>query len=148
MTSTTSVIGNFTDRPFVAPTDYNKAGQKYAYVSLTADGNIVAAVSGKKIRVLSLLLFSSEADELITVQIRSDDASGDTLSPKFLTGSLQNTFSGMASERGSIQQPIVLPFSPAGWMETVAGEALFADVTVGSSIGTEVGIMVTYDETS
>lgn len=144
MTSTTSVIGNFTDRAY----GYENSGQKYAYVSLTADGNIVAAVSGQKIRVLSMVLMSDDATELITVQVTTDDASGTALSPKFLVGSLQNTFGGMSGERGSIQQAIVLPFNPAGWMETVAGEALFANLTFSGSVSTEVGIMVTYDETS
>jgi hypothetical protein len=145
MTSTTSIVGDFADRAY----GYENSGQKYANVTLSADGAIVAAVTGQKIRVLSMVLFCDEADELVTVQITSNNAAGTTLSPVLLTGSLQNTFGGMSgAERGSIQQPLILPFNPAGWMETAEGEALFANVTIVGTFNNQIGIMVTYDETS
>jgi len=152
MTSTTSVVGNFADRAYA----YENSGQKYAFVELVADGNIVAAVTGQKIRLLSMVIYSPDADELTAVQLTSDDATGAKLSPSFEVGSLLTSDpDGMGdSERGFVMQPMVLPFNQAGWCETVEGEALFANLLGPGGTGAPspdapgVQIMVTYDETA
>ena len=145
MTSTTSVVGNFADRAYA----YENSGQKYAFVELTADGNVVAKVTGQKSRLLSLVLYCPDVDELTSVQLTSEDASGTKLSPTFEVGSMVIASSdGMTLDtRGWVQPAVVLPFNQAGWCETVEGENLYANLT-GSPDAPGVQIMVTYDETA
>jgi hypothetical protein len=83
------------------------SGIKYAAIAAAASGDneLVAAVAGKKIRVLSLLLV---VPSNLVIAFESD-ASGTAL-----TGDM---------ELGE-KKPLVLPFNPEGWFETVAGESL------------------------
>lgn len=97
---------------------------KFARVALAADGNIVAGVSGKKIRVLAMTVNVDTANDDLDV----DDGSGGTNLWKFVNIPLGVT---------------VLPFSPVGWFETTAGNALYADITLA---GTGVNIAVVYVE--
>lgn len=86
---------------------------KFAAISLTATGTIVAAVAGKKIRVLALALTFDTLTGDETYIFKS--GAGGTA----LTGAL-----GDASGVGPAVVPFLLPFSPVGWFETVAGELL------------------------
>lgn len=86
---------------------------KYAVIDATATGDntVVAAVTGKKIRVLSFIISSSA------------DAGGkfqsDNVSDTDITKSLFTLIAG--------NNTIVAPFNPGGWFETLAGEALLFD---------------------
>lgn len=79
----------------------------YAVISgaTSGDNSVIAAVAGKKIRVLSFFLVSVTA-----VAVRFESAAGGTA----LTGVMSMGATGVLS----------VPFSPAGHFETVAGEAL------------------------
>ena len=80
---------------------------KYAATAVAASGDntLVAAVSGKKIRVLSLVLLSTAKQ---TVAFESG-ASGTAL-----TGDMEI----------DANTPLVLPFNPEGWFETAAAALL------------------------
>lgn len=71
----------------------------------SGDNTIVAAVTGKKLRVLSLVLLSTAKQ---TVAFESG-ASGTAL-----TGDMEI----------AANAPLVLPFNPEGWFETAAGVLL------------------------
>jgi hypothetical protein len=90
---------------------------KFAAIDFNSSGDntLVAAVTLKKIRVISLFLVSAG-----TVNIRFEsDASG---SP--LTGQMN-----LIANTG-----FVLPFNPGGWFETVAGELLNLELSAGISV--------------
>jgi hypothetical protein len=79
---------------------------KRAVIATSAENNtIVAAVTSKKIRVLSLFITAVAA-----MTVRFESATGGTA----LTGA-------MTMAAGT---PLVLPYNPLGWFETVAGELL------------------------
>lgn len=101
---------------------------KFAYVNITADGDIVALVSGKKIRVLALSV--NELDQTADVVLSIETAAG--------SGAVKAIFAGW-----DVQTIQGLPFSPVGWFETVAGEALYADV---SGTTPDLNISVVYVE--
>lgn len=90
---------------------------KYAVIDHAASGDntIVAAVTDKKIRVLSLYLIASAA---VTARFESG-ASGVAL-----TGQLQ-----LAANGG-----LVLPFNEDGWFETVAGSLLNLELSGAISV--------------
>lgn len=92
---------------------------KYAKVAISATGTIVAAVPGKKIRVLAAWLSCAG-----TVNVKWQSH----VTPTDLTGLLY----------GVANSGIVLPYNEKGWFETVAGEALdlnlSASIAVGGSI--------------
>jgi hypothetical protein len=88
---------------------------KFAKIALTATGTLVAAVSGKKIRVLSLFM-TIEQETADETYIFNSGASGTAL-----TGSIGDTTTGDTT-RGSV--PVSLPFSPIGWFETASGALL------------------------
>lgn len=86
---------------------------QYAAINATATGDntVVAAVAGKKIRVLSFII-SSSADSGGQFQ---SDAGSDTA----LTGNLFTLIAGSGT--------VVAPFNPGGWFQTLAGEGLLFD---------------------
>ncbi len=94
-------------------------GSELQYASVDAagsgDNTLVAAVSGRKIRVLSLFLVASGA---VTVAFESD-ASGTAL-----TGDMQVGANGN----------IAMPFNPEGWFQTVAGELLNMELGGATSV--------------
>jgi len=104
---------------------FGGGGQKFAkIISVAGDTReLVAAVTGSKIRVLSLAL-EQEPNASGTFQF----ASASTV----ITGVFKTI-----SQRAYV----VMPFSPAGWFETAAGEAL--NVIVG---GTDLGGCLVYEE--
>lgn len=97
---------------------------KYAYVDATGLGNtaVVAAVTGKKIRLLSAVVVALTAVtvhfESATTQISADNAVGAT---------------------GGWTMPVNVPY---GWLETVAGQAL--NVNLSSAVAT--GVTISYIE--
>lgn len=98
---------------------------KFAKVQLSATGTIVAAVVGKKIRVLSAWLSCAG-----TVNAKWQSH----VTPTDLTGLLY----------GVANSGIVLPYNPKGWFETVAGEAL--DLALSASVA--IGGCIAYVEVS
>ncbi|TXH35287.1 MAG: hypothetical protein E6Q98_15965 [Rhodospirillaceae bacterium] len=91
---------------------------KFAKIAASASGNntIVAAVSGKKIRVLALKLIGSDA-----VNAKWQSGAGGT----DLTG-----LSYLIASSGE-----VLPFNPAGWFETAAGALLNLSLSAAVAVG-------------
>lgn len=90
----------------------------------TTDSSVVAAVTGRRIRVTSAILTVSSAT---TITFNSKPASA-----------------GVAIS-GAILVPtvgLVLPHNPNGWFDTVAGQGL--TVTTGS--GATIGGQVCYEE--
>ena len=103
---------------------YDLEGAKFAkIVASVGTTELVAAVTGHKIRVLALALTQEpEAAGAVTFLSASTAITGDFL---VLTTA----------------QVLVLPHSSAGWFETVAGEAL--QITAA---GTTAGGTLVYDE--
>ena len=82
----------------------------------SGDNTLVAAVSGKKIRVLAL--FATMTGTAVT--IRFEDGAGGTA----LTGQMGPTAG----------QTIVLPFNPVGWFETSAAALLNMELGGAQSV--------------
>jgi len=93
----------------------NQLVPKFAAISLTSTGTIVAAVAGKKIRVLSLLM-TIEQETGDETYILKSGAAGTAL-----TGSIGDTTS-TSTARGSLV--VSYPFSPVGHFETASGTLL------------------------
>jgi hypothetical protein len=98
---------------------------KFARVQLAADGNIVAAVTDKKIRVLAMAV----STEVVNDDLDVEDGSGGTTLFRFINIPLGMT---------------VLPFNPVGWFETTVTTALYGDVTLVGA--TEIDVHVVYVE--
>ena len=81
----------------------------------SGDNTLVAAVTGKKIRVLSLFYLAAG-----TVTTRFESGAGGTA----LTGQLQHT----------AQTGMVLPDNPHGWFETAAGSLLNLELSGAVSV--------------
>lgn len=115
-----SGVGVVTD-PATAAAPYKRA---FANVAASqTDAAVVAAVGGKKIRVLGLALVCGGPVTFNTKPGGAGTAISATFSP-------------------SVSGVIVLPETPAGWFETAAGEGL--SVTTGA--GSTVPIQVIYVE--
>ncbi len=115
LTAGTNLIG-IVSSPAETSSVYNGATAltpKFAKIDLAATGTLVAAVAGKKIRVLALQMAAAGA---VTVQAKS--AAGGTA----LTGAI-SLATGVAH---------VLPFNPVGWFETVAAELL--ELALGGAV--------------
>lgn len=89
------------------------------------DSAVVAAAAGKRVRVLALAAQAGATATTATFNTKPA-GSGTAISPVFA-----NAANGV----------LVLPFNPAGWFQTAAGEGL--SVTTGA--GAATGILVTYD---
>jgi hypothetical protein len=81
----------------------------------SGDNTIKTAVTGKKLRVLACALVPAGA-----VTARFESAAGGTA----LTGEMQL----------GANTPLVLPYNPAGWFETVAGELLNLELSDAVSV--------------
>lgn len=90
---------------------------KYAKIdaSTSGDNTIVAAVTGKKIRVVSLFYFSSG-----TVNVRFESGASGTA----LTGQMQHI----------AQTGAVLSYNEDGWFETAAGSLLNLELSDAVSV--------------
>ena len=93
---------------------------KYAVIDahLTGDTTLVAAVAGKKIRVISMFYLAAA-----TVSVRFESGTGGTS----LTGNLQHT----------AQTGVVLNYNEDGWFETAAGALLNLELTGGGVIAVD-----------
>jgi hypothetical protein len=91
---------------------------QYAVIddALSPDNTIIAAVAGKKIRVLGFFLVAAGA-----VNARFESDTGGTA----LTGVMTLAAAGDGVSSG---------FSPAGWFETVAGELLNLELSGAVSV--------------
>lgn len=98
--------------------NYSVQATANAVIDAAGNGNntIVAAVAGKKIRVLQCFLIMTGT----AVTIRFESAADGTA----LTGQMQPTQGG----------GFVLPFSPVGWFETNAGELLNLELSGAQSV--------------
>lgn len=93
------------------------ATPKFANIgaAVSGDNTIVAAVAGKKIRVVSLFVVAAGA-----VNVRFESGAGGTA----LTGQMNlTTNSGFA-----------LPFNPVGWFETASGSLLNMELSGAVSV--------------
>ena len=90
---------------------------KYAKIdaATSGDNTLVAAVTDKKIRVLSLFYLAAG-----TVTTRLESGAGGTA----LTGQMEHT----------TQTGIVLPFNEGGWFETAAGTLLNLELSAAISV--------------
>lgn len=85
---------------------------KFKYLNLLGTADIVAAVAGKKIRLLALHL--NEQDHTADVSLTIQDGNG---------GAALAQFTGM-----DLGPPMALQYSRVGWFETTAGNALYGAV--------------------
>lgn len=90
---------------------------KYAVIddALTPDNTIIAAVAGKKIRIIAGFAIAAGA-----VNARFESDTGGTA----LTGQMNLT----------TNSGFTLPFNPVGWFETVAGELLNLELSAAVSL--------------
>ena len=87
----------------------------FSTVSLAADGNILAAQTGK-IRVLAMTINNSVVNEDLNIE---DGSGGTTL---------------WTCENLPVGSVVVLPFNPVGWFETTAATALYADMSADGNL--------------
>ena len=93
---------------------------KFKVASVAAsstDSSVIASVASKKLRILSAYIMCGSTATDITFE--SDDPTTDT-----------TVWKATLSANGGV----VLPFSPLGWFETDAGEALIATTSAGSTV--------------
>ena len=86
---------------------------KFAKIALSATGTVVAAVGGKKIRVLAYVLTASGS-----------------LNAKFQSHITPTDLTGLLYMAATIV--VEAPFNPVGWFETVSGEALDLNLSAGN----------------
>lgn len=93
----------------------------FAAISASSNGNntIVAAVTGKKIRVLAYNLMSNG-----------------TVNAKFQSGAGGTDLTGL--KYFVANTGIVAPFNPVGWFETAAATLLNVNLSAGVAVGGEV----------
>lgn len=89
---------------------------------------LVAAVTGKKIRVLSMVL-NRHGGTTVTVSIRTNNGSG--------TRILYDV--GISDDTS-----LVLPFTDEGWFETASGEALY--LQQASTANGTISVTLSYQE--
>ena len=91
---------------------------KFAKIDAASSGDntLVAIVSGKKIRVLSLFMISAGT---VTARLESTNSSG-----TLLTGQMNLV----------VNSGFTLPFNPVGWFETAAGELLNLELSGAVSV--------------
>ena len=104
-------------------TSYSSGGAqtsqpKFAAISASSNGNntLVAAVTGKKIRVLSYALTSSG-----------------TVNAKFQSGASGTDLTGLLYEIAN--SGIAVAYCPVGLFETAAGSLLNLNLTAGTAVG-------------
>lgn len=91
---------------------------KFAKINAGTNGNntLVAAVTAKKIRVLSVYVVSSG-----------------TVNGKFQSAAAGTDLTGLSYM--VVNSGFVLPFNPIGWFETIAGELLNLNLSAGVTVG-------------
>jgi hypothetical protein len=109
--------GDFRDRIVIDGEGVYELKRAVIDTAASPDTSIVAAVSGKKIRVLSLFLVNGHT---AVNTVRFESAAGGTA----LTGQML-----LAANGG-----IVLPHNSYGWFETIAGEALSLELAGATTV--------------
>ena len=97
---------------------------KASIAAATTDGALIAAVAGKKIRVVSLVISPGTTATVSTFNSKPAGAGVAISAPIY----------------PAANQVVPLPFNPAGWFETASGEGL----TVTTSAGATTGYQITY----
>ena len=90
------------------------------------DSELVAAVTDRKIRVLAVTMSAGATKTGSTFNTKGTEAG--------------TAISCLYSNPADV--PVVLPFNPAGWFETTAGEALTVTTGGGSATGYQVVYVV------
>lgn len=107
--------------------DWQDTRERSNHAIISASGSdttLVAAVTGKKIVVVSLFLYLDGDSAL-----RFESGTGGTA----LTGVMQfYAQQGQAIDPGSSTANLILPFHPMGWMETGIGELLNLEMSNGA----------------
>jgi hypothetical protein len=103
-------------------TVFGGGGQEFAKVDVgdAATVEIVAAVTGSRIRILAAVFAGVGSSTGVILQSNPAGSSATDL-----TGSI----------RGATNVSIVLPYNPAGWVQTASGEAFDVTAVVGSVDG-------------
>jgi hypothetical protein len=89
--------------------------------AVTGSNTIVAAVAGRKIRVLSVTVLSSAINSI-----------------KFMSAATDITATYAFAANGGMVQD----FNEHGWCETVAGEALNMNLTASAQVGVTIQYML------
>lgn len=89
--------------------------------STLGDNTLVAAVTGKKIRVVSLALVATGGANTVRL--------GSAASGQAMTGAMDLPSDGQ----------LVLPYNPAGWCETVAGDLLNLELSAATAVAGTLG---------
>lgn len=121
-----AILGSRLDTSYVQASDVAIA-PAFAFANVSAgqtDSSLVAAVTGKKIRVLSVVCVAGATATNITFNTKPG-GSGVAISMLFANG---------------INSGFCLPFSPVGWFDTGVGEGL----TVTTGAGAATGVQVVY----
>ena len=148
--STQSSLGDFTVlqadvQPRWQTTDVAAVTEltvKFAHVALTGDGELVTAVSGKKIRVHALYAQSTDVNESSKIYLESGTTQ---IGPEVLLGGLQTQKNDVSGSEASYNYaPFILDYNESGWCETASGVALNAEFT--GSISDGVDFMIVYSE--
>lgn len=87
-----------------------------------ANQTVVAAVSGKKIRVLQAIMAPS-----VTSTVSWSSSGGGVLTP------VLNIVAALVGLLAGTNGWVCMPHSPCGWFETLAGEALRVTITGGTT---------------
>ena len=103
-------------------TVFGGGGQEFAKVDVgdAATVEIVAAVTGSRIRILAAVFAGVGSSTGVILQSKLAGVAATDL-----TGSI----------RGATNVSIVLPYNPAGWVQTASGEAFDVTAVVGSVDG-------------
>jgi len=107
---------------------YPRTAIKRTSVLLTASGELVAAVAGRRIQVLAMHVHcNAAADATATIQDDSDTLLSVT----------------MSVDRSAGPQVITLPYNKRGWLQT--GSVLALDAVLGGTSPT-IGFTIVYTE--
>lgn len=106
---------------------------KFAAFDLSSDGNIVAAVAGKKIRLLGGVFIGGGSGGTFTLEGKPAAGNATTLMPAMVLGN-------------NVAQ--VLPVTGVGYLETRQSEALYANLSAGAVKGMVAYQLVTDHSTT
>lgn len=124
-----AIVGARLDSAYLNSATDTALEVKFAFANVAqsqTDSAVVAAVSGKRIRVIAVCCVAAAVATNITFNSKPGGA-GAAISALFANGA---------------NGGFVLSFNPVGWFQTVSGEGL--SVTTGA--GSTTGIQVTYVE--
>ena len=97
---------------------------QFAVINTTSSGTVIVGVPGLMIRVLAMDLVSSAA---VTIEWQTQTGSAIISGPQ-----------AFAQNGG-----IVRPFNQAGWFQTLLGDALLINLSVGATVGGNITFVTT-----